>query len=112
MEKERIEHALNALDKEIDKSGLKVQQKIALKSGIEKLKKYYDKKNNEIAKTNNFYVARNKDMKLLSKMVTHIVAIDDAIKGYADPNKVESDINRTVTSVEKKPFFKIKRLTR
>jgi hypothetical protein len=108
MDDNRIKHALDALEKELNESILNNQQKIALKSAIDKLRKYYEKKIQEIAKTNGFYVSRNKEFKLTSVMVECIVGIDDALKGYADPNIISSNINRVVNYVEKKKLLRKK----
>ena len=103
--------ALKGLIKEIKKSFLNEQQKNALKVSIDKLITYYNNKIKEIDNTTNFYVAKNKELKLTSVMTDHIVLIDHAIKGMNDPFYVTNSINKTVNRVEKKKLFKIKRLT-
>lgn len=106
-----IVHALLSLDKRVNDSELSNNEKNALKVLIEKLLKYYKKKIEEINKTSNFYIARNKDFKLTSEMTDYIVAINDAIKRKIDTFGVANTITRKINAEEKKGFFKIKRLS-
>ena len=106
-----IVHALLSLDKRVNDSELSNNEKNALKVLTEKLLKYYKKKIEEINKTSNFYIARNKDFKLTSEMTDYIVAINDAIKRKIDTFSVANTITRQINTEEKKGFFKIKRLS-
>jgi hypothetical protein len=111
MENKCILNALQALSRNVGKSLLNVKEKNAIMVLLDKLIKYYNIQRENISKTTNFYVARNKDFEVSTTMTDYIVAVNDSINGRNDVFSVVNSINRKINVVEKKKFFKVKRLT-
>ncbi len=76
-----ITRAFDSIAKNVEKADLTDNEKNAVKISLNKMRTYYDKKMEEISKTRNFYVAREKMFRVQTEMVEDIVELNDIVEG-------------------------------
>lgn len=76
-----ITRAFDSIAKNVEKADLTDNEKNAVKISLNKMRTYYDKKMEEVSKTKNSYIAREKMFRVQTEMVEDIVELNDIVEG-------------------------------